>query len=176
MAIAVSGTAGIAKLNVEWIDVEGKKPRQTITLDPAITNTEVVNIFTYLAAMSYAGQVGGSIAKAFDVTGTNATPQNLVYPSTNVRLLMTFSHVDPDNAAKTLYRTVSVPAYRKGDEDTVVTVDGKPNTANTDVAAFIAQMELSLAGISHSGVPFHGSWTFELARSGTISVAGDMEA
>lgn len=176
MAIAVSATAGLAQLEITWVDVEGKKPRQIITIDPAVTDTEVVNMVTYMKAMSNAGQLSGSIGRKFNITGMNATPANAVYPTTNARLIMTFSHVDPDNAAKTLYRTVSIPAYKKGDEDTIVTVDGKPNESNSDVAAFIAQCELSLAGVSHSGVPFHGSWTYEAARSSTITIGASTEA
>jgi len=175
MAAAISSTAGLAKLAVDWLDVKGKSARQEVTLNPAITNANAALLLDYLTLMSYAGEMSAEIRRGYDATNLSNTQTNKVYPTVNTRLIFTFAHVDPDNAEKVIYRSVPVPAPRDDDEDTIVNSDGTPNEADTTVAAFITLMENSLAGVSHSGVPYFGSWVYDDSRSGIITVGQKIE-
>jgi hypothetical protein len=176
MASSISTSAGLAKLAIDWLDVKGKSGRQEVTLNPAITNANAALLLDYMTLMSYAGESSAEIRRGYAAENLSETQTNKVYPTINTRLLFTFAHVDPDNAAKVIYRTVAVPAPRDDEDDDVVTVDGKPNGSNTTVGLFIALLEASLAGVSHSGVPYFGNWVYDGSRSGIITVGAEIES
>ena len=174
MAITASTAAAESILRIEWQDKWGEKVIQNIALDGAVTQATVIEILTQMDALSNAQMLKATLFAGTAFIGMKGAALAAASNHVSDRMELTFTKVNPVNAAKTVAKTIAVPAPLDALIDTTskpyhpVTTSTPLNTLNTDLAA-------SLNYLGANGTLYPGGFAYANGESGFVSVADQID-
>jgi hypothetical protein len=176
MAITVSSAAADAILRIEWRDYRGETVVQNIALDPALDpTTDIIPILTALDGLSNAIMVKASFLLGTGFTGMNTTPGTGLQPLVAAREILTFTKVNPLNAAKTVTRQVGIPAYADALVDVSAGTPYHPVSTDSAQNGLTAALAAGLNYKGSDGLFYPGGWTYALSQSGFITVGSETD-
>lgn len=155
MPITLSTTAATKLLVVQFADWRGQRRTERVLLKGALSNDDAVLIVDKLDALTNARIIEAELVVSFAFSGMKAAATSNV-PNENIQefMALNFSGVNPINARKRVFKTVSIPAPIKAIEST--SGDGRAVGDNANLNALTAALETNLAWIApnatiHSG-------------------------
>lgn len=167
MAIAI-GTADEKLLRLEFQDAKGKRVTKTYALSGTVSDADIITALGYIDNMSNAFVVRGVILTSRPITGMKAAAVNALQNTNVSEMLLTFSKVNPINAAKTVLKEVVIPSY----VDALEQSDGTPDQTNNDLLGWIVFCQTNLTYFAANGTFYPGNWTYQDAQSGFFGAAG----
>lgn len=174
MASAVGTTALSNELIIDFTDYAGEPARVTIPLDGAESDANIALIVDDFAALTNS-IIHAKVSRVFDITGTavSGKPATAVEALNAAVLGMEFQKVSPLNAAKTLTRTVLLPAYLAALVNLGV-VPHVPVTGNTTLNDLTAKLAAGLDVVLADGNHYPGGWTYNVgSKFGTKETVTD---
>lgn len=161
MAVALGAAADERVVRILFKDYRTEKVVKTFSLDGATTDADVEAILTDIDTLSNSGVVKSSVQTAIGATGWGAAV-NALQSSVADIMALTFTQVDPVNAANTITKSFIVPAY----VDALMDTDFKPVTNNATLNDLITKLEANLAFKGSDGIIYAGGWTYQRNMSG----------
>lgn len=169
MAITLGASPDVLTLATDHQSITGDGASKRTQLDGGTSDTDITNLIEDMDSISAAKIVranwGGRIASGMKGSA-QSTSQNLI----SAWMQLNFSKVDPVNAAKTVVKSWSLPAYNDTlrDTDNTPTV-GTPGSgsAAARLGRIVATLEDSLAYLGADGVYYNGGWTYVGGGFGT---------
>lgn len=172
MAVVVGSAPDILASRVRFKDTVGKFATKVFDLGGAIDDTTLQEIFEDLNALTNA-QVTHADAGGRTVTGMNASATSALQSLISVMIELTFSQVNPINAAKTVVKTFLIPAPVQVIIETDGTLDdgGTPGEGSLDarLARLIANLEDWLVYVDATDAVTVGGWTYQSGKSGLVN-------
>lgn len=175
MAITLSTAtaSSVIRLRFYWLDVRGQTDTETLLIGAASTDIQIEGIIQAMDNLSNAQ------LKAVDVEtvsirhgiGMKAAPVNAVYDLLSMEMVLAFEGPNPINAARTVRRPVAIPSYIRSKDEVGLT--GKPNTADTDMAALIVILNSQMAIFGDDGNAYVGGLHAVDADGNAVSI-GDI--
>ncbi len=172
MAIAIGSAPAKEPMRITFKDAFGETIVKTSTLGGTIDDTHILQIATDLSVLTNAEFLSMTVNERV-VTGLPASATDAVFPTVNNLAEITFSQVDPLNAAKTIYRSFLIPAAVNAIFNLDKTLNvGTPGTDTlpNQLARLIANLENYLVLVDHAGTVHTGGWTFEPSKSGLVTI------
>lgn len=131
--IVVGATPTFMELELIFEDFRGQKVTKRITLDGAATDNQIKAIVSGIDMISNAQIISAKLVSSKSITGMNSTAQNALERNLSEAMALTFAVADPINSAKTISRTILIPAMTAAIELT----DGSVDITETHMAALL---------------------------------------
>lgn len=172
MAVVVGSAAEILASRVRFKDTVGKFATKVFDLGGSIDDTTLQEIFEDLNALTNA-QVTHADAGGRIVTGMNASPTSALQSLISVMIELTFSQVNPINAAKTVIKTFLIPAPVQVIIESDGTLDdgGTPGEGSLDarLARLIVNLQDWLVYVDATDGVTVGGWTYQSGKSSLVN-------
>lgn len=148
MASAVAGTAAIQDLQISFLDTANEPAIVTIPLDGAMADADIATIVDDYAALSNALITKAVVIRRFAITGfaVAGKPAATAIPLVAAVLAMEFDAPNPRNAAKSVSKQVTLPAYIDAIRNDVV-VPHIPVTNNATLNGLVALLQTGLVRV-----------------------------
>lgn len=169
MPIALDTAITRKDVRLDWVSDAGDTGRQVLTVGGSMTSAQIEDLLDAVDAISNAGMASIAVHSSVDGFGQETAvgnSQNLL----SARMFLTFERVHPLNAAKTITKTIAVPAFLDSLRDT----DNKPVTGDTDLNAYINLLEDFLLYEAVDGSLTTGGWLYNRNKSGFGTVPDEI--
>lgn len=163
MALTIDLTApDFYEVSIRYRDVRGEKTTVTFMLDGALDSTAIQNRLRWFELLTNAAIDKCTVTARYEATAGRsvavASPEQLVAAFAAI----TFQRTDPVNSAKTISKSIAIPAYISA----LWTTGGTPDETQTQLALLIAALEDDLVIQANDGNYYVGGFTYNDAGSG----------
>jgi len=182
MAVSL-GSVGYITVSLVFQDFRGQKKTTKIQLDPATTDAELIAIITATDNLSNAKILSATVAAERVATGTKSAAVSTGH-EVNIDEVMEYTlyATNPVNSAKSVARTVGIPAMISAQESVdgspvpVAGVGGDVNTPPTagtalDMYNLLHNLENQLNILTATGARNTPGFVYSPARSHHIGIA-----
>ena len=165
MAIAFSGAASEASLEITYLDVYGEKRTKRYPIGPSVSDADILAIVGDIDLMSNCQLLKVGVLSERGITGMKGAAINALERKVSDVIEVTF--IGTNSNSKPVARSLGIP----GPKSTTMLLDGTLDTTNTSLADFIAKMAADLAYVQASGAVSVGTLTYAPSESHQISEA-----